>query len=153
MKKVLLFLIIIILLVGCKNKEERDKKAYLSFKSQLLETKKYTSSDDIPCDITIKVNRLNKEKVLYKILLFNPKENMNDIMAIVVHNYYTEDLFPSIGLFDKKQKLNNDDKKRIVLNGEIESTDDIDKLNLKFRILIKYRTDDNKKKEIYYKLT
>ena len=153
MKKVFLVLIIFVFLVGCENKEEKEKNYYLSLKSKLLETKKYTSSDDIPCDITVKVNRLDKEQVLYKIVLFNPKENMNNVEVIVVHNYYTEDLFPSVGLFNQREYLKVGEKKKISLSGRIETIDDIDKLNLEFKVLIKYKTDDNKNKDIYYKTT
>ncbi len=155
MKRIIILFVFIIALTGCKNREEHEKNSYLKFKSNLLEAKEYTSSDNLPCEIIIDVNRVNKEKISYVLSLFNPKENMNNIKAIVVHNYYTEDVFPSIGLFDKKRdlKINSDDKNVLKLRGEIESTEDIDDLNLELKVLIEYKTDNNKVKDIYYKST
>ena len=154
MKKVLLIIIILTLFTGCKNEEEQEKNSYLTMKTELLETKKYTQKEKIPCNITINIKRLNKEQISYEISLSEPTENMNKLKALAVHNYYTEDLFPSIGLFDKKGNLllSDDKNKKLKLKGKIETTEDIDKLNLKIKVLIKYQTDDNKNKTIYYKM-
>ena len=79
---------------------------------------------------------------------------MNNIKAIVVHNYYTEDVFPSIGLFDDELDLKKDnDKQKIVLKGKIETSEDISNINLKLKILIEYINNEGKKKDIYYKTT
>ncbi len=155
MKKVILIILIFSFLVGCKNKDETEKNSYLTMKSNLLEAKKFTSSDNIPCEITISVNRLSNEVVSYVVTLSNPRENMKNIKALVVHNYYTENVFPSVGLFDKKPSLiiNNKKQNKIKLKGKIETTDDIDKLNLKLKVLIEYLNDDNEVKDIYYKTT
>ena len=153
MKKLVLFIMVLILLTGCKNKEENEKNDYLTMKSNLLEKKKFTNNNDIPCDITIDVNRLNKEQISYKVTLTNPKEDMNDIKMIIVHNYYTEDAFPSIGFFNKKKELKTNTDTNITIKEKIETTDDIDKLNLEFKIFIQYKTNDNQTKEIYYKTT
>ena len=155
MKKILLVIIILTLFAGCKNREETEKNSYLTMKSDLLEAKKYSLFEDLPCDIKIDVSRKNKEQVVYIVTLANPKENMNEARAIVVHNYYTEDVFPSIGLFEKEANLllNNSTNNSLKLKGKIETTESIDKLNLKIKVLIKYKTDDNKSKTIYYKTT
>lgn len=154
MKKIVLFIMILLTITGCNNKEESEKNNYLKMKTKLLEVKKYTSKDKIPCEITINVNRINKEQISYKVTLTNAKEDMNEIKAIVVHNYYTENIFPTIGLFNKKRTLKQDNKEdSIILKDKIETTDDIDELNLKLKILIEYKTNDNKIKDIYYKTT
>lgn len=154
MKKVfLVMLLCLLLLSGCKNKEEDEKNEYLAMKSNLLGNKKYTSSEDLICNITVSVDRLDEEKVSYKVVFSNAKENMNNIKALVVHNYYTEEVFPTIGLFDetKKMSINSDDK--LKLEGTIETTNDIDNLDLELKILIEYLDDDGKVKDIYYKTT
>ena len=154
MKKVfLVMLLCLLLLSGCKNKEEDEKNEYLAMKSNLLGNKKYTSSEDLICNITVSVDRLDEEKVSYKVVFSNAKENMNNIKALVVHNYYTEEVFPTIGLFDetKKMSINSDDK--LKLEGTIENTNDIDNLDLELKILIEYLDDDGKVKDIYYKTT
>ena len=97
MKRIfLVILLLLTLLTGCDNKEETEKNEYLAMKSDLLEVKKYTKSEDLNCDIVINVNRKNEEKISYDVVISNPKENMNNVKVIVVHNYYTEEVFQSI---------------------------------------------------------
>ena len=153
MKKVIIVILIFILITGCKNKEENEKNNYLTMKSNLLERKKYTNLNDLPCDITIDIKRKNKEEISYKVTLDNPKEDMNNIKLITVHNYYTEDAFPSIGFLNEKKDLKTNTNKDITLKGKIETTEDIDNLNLQIKIYLEYKTNDNKTKEIYYKTT
>lgn len=156
MKKVFLFLLVVTLfLSGCKNKEETEKNEYLAMKSKLLEVKKYSDIKNLPCDIVVDVHRIDSERVEYKVSFLNPKENMYKIKAIVVHNYYSEDIFPSIGLFNKKYNLYVDalDNDNINLKGKIETSEDIDNINFKLKIMIEYYNDDNEKKDIYYKTT
>lgn len=143
------------LLTGCNNKEENEKSEYLAMKSSLIENKKYTKNEDINCDITVNIDRLNTEEVSYSVTLSNPKEDMRDIDAIVVHNYYTEDIFPTIGLFDKSVDLlkDNGEHEEVKLKGVIETSDDIDNLELELKILIKYTNPDGEEKDIYYKVT
>ena len=44
-KKVLLILLLLILVTGCKNKEETDKSDYLAMKSNLLGQSKFIKSN------------------------------------------------------------------------------------------------------------
>ena len=158
MKKTLLLIVLLLfMLTGCKNEEESEKSEYLAMKSDLLAKEEFTDTSDIVCDITFSLDRLDEEKVTYSVILNNPKENMNDIKAIVVHNYYTEEVFPTIGLFDKSTDLlvngQNDKDSSVELTGNIETTNDIDNLDLELKILIEYKTDSGEVKDIYYKTT
>lgn len=158
MKKTLLLIVLLLfVLTGCKNEEESEKSEYLAMKSDLLAKEEFTDTSDIVCDITFSLDRLDEEKVTYSVILNNPKENMNDIKAIVVHNYYTEEVFPTIGLFDKSTDLlvngQNDKDSSVELTGNIETTNDIDNLDLELKILIEYKTDSGEVKDIYYKTT
>lgn len=156
MKRIfLVILLLLTLLTGCDNKEETEKNEYLAMKSDLLEVKKYTKSEDLNCDIVINVNRKNEEKISYDVVISNPKENMNNVKVIVVHNYYTEEVFPSIGLFDKTTslKVGDGEDSQIKLSGTIETTNDIANLDLELKILIKYIDDNKQEKDIYYKTT
>ena len=156
MKRIfLVILLLLTLLTGCDNKEETEKNEYLAMKSDLLEVKKYTKSEDLNCDIVINVNRKNEEKISYDVVISNPKENMNNVKVIVVHNYYTEEVFPSIGLIDKTTslKVGDGEDNQIKLSGTIETTNDIANLDLELKILIKYIDDNKQEKDIYYKTT
>lgn len=156
-KTLLLMMILLIALTGCKNEEEDEKNEYLAMKSDLLAKDKFDDASSMNCDITFSLDRLDEEKVTYSVVLDNPKENMHDIRAIVVHNYYTEEVFPTVGLFDKPVDLlvNSQDEKdnSVELVGNIETTDDIDNLDLELKILIEYKTDNGEVKDIYYKTT
>lgn len=156
MKNIKILLILSLLLItGCKNIEEEDKSEYLAIKSNLLESSNFKETTDLSCDITVSVDRINAEEVSYRVIIDNPKESMHDIKAMVVHNYYVEDIFPSIGLFDDKESLlvGNEDVKGIELVGYIDTTKDIGELNLELKVWIKYTTDDGEVKDIYYKTT
>ena len=66
MKKTLLLLVLLlIILSGCKNKEEDEKSEYLAMKSELLENEEFTNSEDINCDITFTLDRVDDEKIFY----------------------------------------------------------------------------------------
>ena len=153
MKKIFLVIIIAILITGCDNKKETEKNEYLAMKSNLLENKEFTSNENLNCEILTDIDKTNEETIEYNVTISNPKENMNNIKAIVVHNYYTEEVFPSVGLFNKKINLLTNNKENINLNGIIETKNDIDSLELELKVLIEYTTDDGKIKDIYYKTT
>ena len=153
MKRLIVIAFVILLLTGCNNVEEKEKNDYLAMKSKLLEQKNYTDLDDLACDIIVDVNRVNDENLTYTVELSKASENMHDIEVIVVHNYYTEEVFPTIGLFDSKRSLYMDTDKKIKLAGTIKSTNDIANLNLELKILIHYTTDEGEEKDIYYKTT
>lgn len=154
MKKIFLVLFLSILLfTGCENKEENEKNDYLDMKSQLLSHKEFISLEELTCDIVVNIDRKDEEKVIYEVVLSKPKENMNNIKAVLVHNYYTEDVFPTIGLFDDTKSLFVNSQDSITLKGSIKTDKDIDNLNLMLKLLIRYTTDDGVKKDIYYKTT
>ena len=149
-----------LLLIGCSNQEETIKNEYIAMKSNLLNESNYTSKEDLPLDITIHIDRTGEEVVDYKVILENPKENMNELKAMVIHNYYNEDVYPSIGLFDEPQNLlvnqeNSESNKenQIEIKDTIKTAKNISKLNLELKIWIEYKTDDGKIKDIYYKTT
>lgn len=160
MKK-LVVLVFIIFLVGCSNikieqNEEinKEKEDYLAIKNELNSVKEYVNDDDLPCDVTISIDRINKEEISYRAIIDNPKIDMYNVKALLIHDYFTEDIFPSIGIFDKTENLliGNEEVKGISLVGYIETTKDIDELNLNIKLYIEYTDGEGNVKEIYYKL-
>ena len=122
-------------------------------KSELLKVKEFNSSESINFDILVNVDRIDEENISYKMLLSNPKENMHDIKAILIHNYYTEDVFPSIGLFDKLRSMYKDSNDSINLEGVIKTDKSIDNLDLVLKLYVKYLDDYGNEKSVYYKTT
>lgn len=155
MRKIYILLLVSLLFItGCNNKEEDEKNEYIATKTNLIKETNYTEKEDLPLDIVTVINRINEEEVEYTVKLSKPTINMHNIKAMVVHNYYTEDdIFPSIGLFDKKEELTINDEKNIELTGIVKTTKSINKLDLELKIYIEYIDDSNSTKSIYYKAT
>ena len=151
MKKLsILCLLCFLLLSGCENKEEKAKANYMEAKSKLIEEKKWIKEQELPLNIEIDIKRLDEERVKYKIIFSDPKEDMNKIKIMAVHNYYSEALYPSIGIFNKETSLLKGNENQIILEDSLKTTKNIDDLNLKFKIWIQYLNNQNEEKEIYY---
>ena len=154
MKKII-FLIVCLLLTGCTNDIEDIKNTYLTYKNDLQEEHEFLLESDLPCDITISIDKINDEEVSYRAIIDNPKVNMYNIKAMVIHNYFSEDIFPTIGIFDDNYDLliDNDEVKGLSLVGYIKTDKDIKDLDLEVRLLIEYLDEDLETKIIYYKTT
>lgn len=153
MKKRILLVLLLFVFTGCSNENEVEKNEYIAMKSNLLEEDITTSADELPLDILVKIDRETEEEVKYKVSFSNSKENMHDIEAMVIHNYYNEDVFPTIGLFDKKGELLVDNDEVIELSDTIETNKNLSAINLELKVYIQYKDDFGEKKEIYYKAT
>ena len=154
MKKLVICLILLFTLTGCtKDEVTYEKEVYLALKEDLITTDEFTDYEDLPCDITLYLNRINEEELSYLVIIDNPKEDMYNIKAIAIHDYYTEDIFPSIGIFDDSINLtlDSEDNNGITLGGYIESMDDIDLLEA--RIYLEYTDSNEETNIIYYKTT
>ncbi len=155
MKKILMGITIVLLLCGCDNEIEDEKNKYLAYKSNLKEQESFTKDEDLPCDITISIDRVNEEEISYRAIIDNVKEDMYNVRALLIHDSFTEDIFPSVGIFEEKEDLikDNEEVKGLQLVGYIETTKEIDEIDLELRIWIEYTTASGKIKNIYYKTT
>lgn len=155
MKKIsILLLLSLIFITGCETKEEATKKEYIAMKNATFDDENY-KKEKLPFDIVTIIERVDEEEINYQTTINNPKENMHNIKVLVVHNYYSEDIFPTIGVFDDPKELlvNNNDDKEIILKDTIKTTTNLSKLNLELKMLIEYTNDLGEKKDIYYKTT
>lgn len=153
-KEYIIFFLCLFLLIGCENKKEEPKDEYISLRNEILDKNEYMSSDELPLDITIKTDRIDEEKAIYKIILDNPKENMKNMRGMIIYNYYTEEQYPTFGIFDEtKELLKDDNSNPIEFVKTIETTKNLSKIDLGLKIWIEYTNDLNEKKEIYYKAT
>lgn len=155
LKKLLIIFISIIIITGCSNKTEdqEEKGEYLAWKSNLVGQDEFSKKEEINCDITISIDRISDEVISYTTVLSNPKEDMKDIKMMVVHNYFTEEVFPTTGVFDDGKDLLKNTENSITLVGYIDTTKDIQMLDLELKIWIEYTDNDGNIKDIYYKTT
>ena len=152
MKKKFIFcsiIVFIFILVGCTNNKEKqaikvnetEKETYLNYVKKL---KKVTeSSEDLPFTVETIYDKLDNE-IRYQVIIDNPKEDITNISALVVHNKQTDDVFPSIGIFDKKVNLIKDEKPSgVILVGYIPYDKEIENFECEIKVIIKYKINDN----------
>lgn len=160
MKK-LIMLLFAVFIVGCSsvkietdNNIVEEKEDYLAIKDELNSVDKYISDENLPCDIKISLDRINKEEISYRAIIDNPKTDMYNIKALLIHDYFTEDIFPSIGIFDETENLivGNEEVRGISLVGYIETTNDIEELDLNVKLYIEYSDSEGNIQKIYYKV-
>ena len=151
MKKILIVLFSFILLVcGCSKEEiDVETKNYNKYLNEIKKVEK--SSASIPFDVRFDYERLNEKELRYKVIIDNVKEDIYDIEALAYHDKETNDIYPSIGIFDKKEKLEVGKKPSgIILYGFIKYDGDISDFKCKVKVLIKYKNKDNKNKKVYF---
>ena len=149
MKKLLLIIPLFLLLIGCSNKIEDDKFAYLEYKNNLEKQEEFIDNEGLDCNTFFNIER-EKDKVNYSLVIDNPKKNMYNIKALLINNYDNTDTYPSVGIFDESRNLlmNTDDC--LKLEGNIISADDLSDVN--FKLYLEYFNDKNEKEEIYYEV-
>lgn len=159
-KKFLICLLIVVSLfvfTSCTSKKEsynknskeveNEKNEYIKYVNKLKKVKK--STDDLPFTVEVKYEKMNDE-IRYQVIIDDPKENINNIKAIAIHNKQTDDVFPSVGIFDKKVDLvPNKKPSGVILVGYFPYKDDIEDLDVEMKVLISYKID-NKKYTAYY---
>lgn len=151
MKKRLIIIVSIILsiivfaivfsILNNKSNEEKEKRIYVEYvkKTSLIEK----SSKEIPFDIEVKFDKITSNEVRYQVILDNPKETIEDISAISIHNKATDDVFPSIGIFDDRLGLiPNEKPSGIILVGYIPYDKSLKKFHCEIKTMIKYKIGD-----------
>ncbi len=124
MKK-LLFLVI--LLVGCSK-----SNVYDMYVEKLKDDENI--SRDIPFNIEFNIDNVNDNRIIYQVIIDEPKVEATNVKALVIHDVKTKDIFPSVGIVDEPIDLQKE--KGIILIGYVDQTDDIN-----FKLLIE--TEDN----------
>ena len=143
MKKIIIFLTIL-LFTGCNS----NYKTYNNYKKELENIKKTTKN--IPFNIRIKNDRLSDNIIRYQMELDNVKQDITSVSAIIVHDKKTNDIFPTIGIFDEKINIYKNKKpKGLYLVYYIDSKEEINNKNIEYKVLIKYKIN-NKSYKVYY---
>lgn len=149
MKKLVL-LLPLILLVGCTNNIEENKYAYLEYKHELEEQKEFSTREEIDFNAYFNIERENEEVVNYSIAIQEPNTDMHNVKALLIHDYVQEEAFPSIGILDEPVELQKDSEDRIVLEGKIQTIEDIS--DVKFKLYLEYIDSEGNENKIYYQV-
>ncbi len=158
--KIIIIIGMLFLLISCKSNNALldEQKIYNDMITKLKNSTSDNFLTNLPFDINIYINKIIDNEVMYKVIIDNPKENINNILALVIHDYPTSDIFPNIGIFDDKVHLipnyiniDNNYVKGINLIGYIPYTNDIDSFNAEFKVIIEFENQLGKRKTIYYR--
>ena len=155
MKKIII-VIMCMTLVGCAGNVGNEQiEEYNSFVREATSLKEETSS--IHFDINVYYEQLVDE-IVYRIIIDNPKEQIMNIKAVATHNYETEDIYPSVGIFEEKLHLDPNKVdleknyvKGIILTGYIDYDGDLDNFDVEIKLLIEYNNTAGKNRKVYYK--
>ena len=149
MKKVLLIIPIFLLLMGCSNKVEDNKFAYLEYKNNLEKQEEFIDNDGLDFNTFFNIDR-DGDTVKYSLIIYNPKIDMHNVKALLIHNYDNSEVYPSTGIFDEPKELLISNEESITLEGTILSADDIS--DIKFKLYLEYTNNEDEQEEIYYEV-
>ena len=159
-KILIIFLIFISLfiLVGCTDKKEKttakkevnvetEKDIYIKYVKKLRKVKE--STEDLPFSVDVVYEKL-KGEIRYQVVIDNPSKDITNIKALAIHDKQTDDVFPSVGIFDETLNLiPNEKPSGVILVGYIPYEGDYEKFETEMKVLISYEMD-NEKFESYY---
>ena len=160
-KKSIIFLVafisFVLIIVGCSDKEttgdsaknvEKNKNTYIKYVQKLKKIEE--SSSDIPFDINVTYDKLDDKEARYQVVIDNPTKDIKNIKAVAVHNKQTDDVFPSIGIFDETVDLTlESESKGIILVGYIPYEGTIDELECEMKIIISYEIEEKEYTSYY----
>ena len=150
MKK-LVVLLPLLFLVGCTNEVEENKYSYLEYKRVLEQKEEFTTREEIDFNTYFNIERENEEVVNYSIVIKEPSVDMYNVKALLIHDFVQDEAFPSIGILDNPVELKKDSEDKIILEGKIQTIEDI--TNVKFKLYLEYIDNDGMENKIYYQLS
>ena len=155
MKKIFWIITLVFLLSGCTKELTKEEIIYNDYVDKLKQEEK--SEDNLPFDLEIFVDKIIEKEVMYRVIIDNPKVSLRNIEALVIHDKYTEDVYPSTGIFEDKLSLipgvinkTSNYVEGIILAGYIPYEGDINNLNATFKVLFKYEDDEGVSHTIIY---
>ena len=127
-----------------------NKIAYLEYKNELEQRDIFNGEETLDFNVYFNIERVDEEITDYSLVIDTPKINMHNVKALLIHNFVNEEAYPSVGIFDSPKELQENSKDKIVLNGHIQTINDIS--NTKFKLYLEYTDDNNDLNKIYYEV-
>ena len=110
----------------------------------------FNGEETLDFNVYFNIERVDEEITDYSLVIDTPKINMHNVKALLIHNFVNEEAYPSVGIFDSPKELQENSKDKIVLNGHIQTINDIS--NTKFKLYLEYTDDNNDLNKIYYEV-
>lgn len=148
---ILISIISIVIIAGCSTSTsqtvdtskdiEKEKEMYIKYVQKLKKVD--ISTEELQFDINITYDKLDDEEIRYQVVIDNPKMDIKNIKALAIHNKQTDDIFPSIGIFDEGANLIKDsDESGIILVGYIPYEGSIEDFECEIKVLISYEIEE-----------
>ena len=140
MKK-LTILLLILILTGCGSNV--NQKGYDLYLKELKAAK--VAINDSPYNVSVSFDKLTSDEVVYQIVIDGATKTLSNLKVLVYHDQTTDDVFPSLGIFDGQYNLitaaTKEDKvniRGINLVGYIPFKQDLTKFKMTIKILVMY---------------
>ncbi|MFA5602364.1 MAG: lipoprotein [Bacilli bacterium] len=154
MKKLLLIFLFLFILTGC-NSYSKEKEIYNNMINDL--NNQSIINGELPFSVDVVLEKDIDEELTYSIIIDNPKEEIRNIKALAIHNFDTNGIYPTVGIFDEKLNLipnkidnKNNMVKGIILVGYIKYNGSINNFNGIIKLLLEYEDEDDNNKKVYY---
>ena len=121
-----------------------------NLKNELEQRDIFNGEETLDFNVYFNIERVDEEITDYSLVIDTPKINMHNVKALLIHNFVNEEAYPSVGIFDSPKELQENSKDKIVLNGHIQTINDIS--NTKFKLYLEYTDDNNDLNKIYYEV-
>lgn len=155
MKKILIISLLLFFMTGCSKTLTKEEITYNEYVMNLKKSAVHNS--DLPFDLKIYVDKIIETEVMYRVIIDNPKIALRNIEALIIHDKYTEDIFPSSGIFESKLSLipgvinkKSNYVEGIILAGYIPFEGEVKNLNANFKVLFNYEDDEGNRNTIIY---
>lgn len=136
MKRLFFLSFLFLFCIGC-GKIDLNFRFYEETVKKLNETNSFLEIEN--ASLQVQVDRISDYELLYRLTLDQVQEEMNEVTLLVIHNQETEDVFPSIGIFDEKVSISpNMGSKGIILLGYIPYRGDITSFHATFLVYLSY---------------
>ena len=93
MKKLLIIIPLLFILIGCTNKEEENKIAYLEYKNELEQRDIFNGEETLDFNVYFNIERVDEEITDYSLVIDTPKINMHNVKALLIHNFVNEEAY------------------------------------------------------------
>lgn len=157
-KQIIIIIISMLLLIGCTtNSYKEEKELYNHFINDLMKAKLEDFSDDLPFNLNVYFDKVSDSEITYRIIIDEPKIIMNNIKVIAIHDQKTNDIFPTIGIFDQPLNLIPGDIDLtlnkvggIILVGYIPYQGKLEDFKCNIKVLLEFEDESSHLNRLFY---
>ena len=159
MKKFIILMLVFASLTGCTQSEfEEEKEIYKNYARKLENADDKDFNNKLPFDVKVYFQQIVEGEIIYRVIIDNPRKIARNIKVMAIHDYETNDIFPTSGIFDEPLSLipnvvnlGSNYVKGIVLVGYIDTAKPLENFDAEVRLLIVYEDENDLPQEVLFK--